>query len=64
MKKGSKNIRLGTTRTNKNKSWTFVTNVSVLKATLFATDGKTTGAKLIIKVLLKKGAPDLTTRGC
>ncbi|MEI6624584.1 MAG: fibronectin type III domain-containing protein, partial [Actinomycetes bacterium] len=60
MQKGTKKIKLGTTRTKANKTWRFVANLNTLKTTIWAADTKSKGAKLTIKATTK----NTTVRGC
>ena len=60
-KDGGKRIKLGVVTSGKNKKWTFSARLLSLKATIWASDGKSSGAKLTVKVHTSR---DATTRGC
>ncbi|MEI8080831.1 MAG: InlB B-repeat-containing protein, partial [Actinomycetes bacterium] len=63
LQQGRKQIKLGTTRSNKNKAWTFRTRLNTLRAIVWASDGTSSGAKLLVTVKTRSGQPP-TVRGC
>jgi hypothetical protein len=63
LQQGRKRIKLGTTRSDKHKAWTFRTRLNTLRATVWASDGTSSGAKLLVTVKTRSGEPP-TVRGC
>ena len=63
LQQGRKRIKLGTTRSNKNRAWAFRTRLNTLRALVWASDGTSSGAKLLVTVKTRSGQPP-TARGC
>ncbi|MEI8084406.1 MAG: hypothetical protein WCI74_21410, partial [Actinomycetes bacterium] len=64
MKQGTRKVKLGVVRSGPNKAWRFTAKVSTVKTTVWVSDGRSTGPKLIVRVLANKDLPTPTYRGC